>query len=416
MDDPQVVEAWNTRLVGYCDLDGRPGIKLAMHEAPDRRRYLYVGSIFEPGWSIVDVTDAEHPKLVNYLDGPPGTWTLQVQVADGLLMGGLEQPPAGWLPPGGPPAEKGVMLWDLRDDPLHPRFLSHYAVDGTGTHRNFYAGGDVAVLSATARGYQHRIALFVDVSDPVHPREISRWWWPGQNIAAGEKPDFSVYLHGPAYLQGDRAYLGYGRVGMVVLDVSDIRAPKLVNRVSFGDLGSPRPGCHSAVPLPGHGLVVVNSEAHQDNAGDVDPLNYTFVVRESGDDYTVISAFPMPRPSLGLGYRSYYEKGGRFGPHNQHQQQGQSILAPNDNIVYMTYFNAGLRIFDVSDPFMPEEVGYFVPDDPSVRRGPRPAQLVTQFEDVLVDDRGFIFCTDKNRGVFVIRHDTSAPMVGTRRP
>jgi hypothetical protein len=54
---------------------------------------------------------------------------------------------------------------------------------------------------------------------------------------------------------------------------------------------------------------------------------------------------------------------------------------------------------------MPEEIGYFVPDDPPVRRGPVPDQLVTQFEDVLVDDRGNIFCTDKNRGLFVLRFD-----------
>ena len=31
--------------------------------------------------------------------------------------------------------------------------------------------------------------------------------------------------------------------------------------------------------------------------------------------------------------------------------------------------------------------------------------LETQFEDVLVDVRGNIFCTDKNTGVFVLRTD-----------
>lgn len=37
--------------------------------------------------------------------------------------------------------------------------------------------------------------------------------------------------------------------------------------------------------------------------------------------------------------------------------------------------------------------------------GPVHDQLVTQFEDVLVDDRGYIFCTDENRGLFVLRFD-----------
>jgi hypothetical protein len=28
---------------------------------------------------------------------------------------------------------------------------------------------------------------------------------------------------------------------------------------------------------------------------------------------------------------------------------------------------------------------------------------VTQFEDVLVDARGYVYCTDKNHGLFVLR-------------
>lgn len=410
-DAPKVVESRNVRLVGYCDLDGRPGIKLAMHAAAGKR-YLYVGSVFHSGWSIVDVTDPAEPRLANFVPGPPQTWTLQVQVADGLLVTGLERPRPGWTEGATDEAQTGIYTWDLRDDPVHPRLLSHFPTGGTGTHRNFYAGGRLAILAAGLDGFQHRAAVLVDLSDPADPREISRWWWPGQHLAGGEVPDREVYFHGPAYIDGDRAYLGYGRVGMVCLDISDPAAPRLAGRVDFGDFGSVRPGCHSAVPLPGRDLLVVNSEAHQDHASDVDPLNYTVVVRRDGDSFTIISAFPMPRPRPGLGYRSYYDKGGRFGPHNQHHQQGQACLAPNEETVYMTYFNAGLRIFDISDPFMPEEIGFFVPDDPPVRRGPKPDQLVTQFEDVLVDDRGFIYCTDKNRGVFVLRFDPAAPAIG----
>lgn len=407
-DIPAVLESLNTRLIGYCDLDGRPGLKLAMHEADDGRRYMYVGSVFHAGWSIVDVTDPAAPTLVNFLEGPPNTWTLQVQVADGKLITALEHPAKGWTNgESDAPPQDGFMIWDL-SDPVHPQLLGRYSDGPPGTHRNFYAGGDVVILASGLPGFMHRIAVFVDISDPANPRELSKWWWPGQHIAGGEIPQHEVYFHGPAYVHGHRAYLGYGRVGMVVLDVSDMTAPKLVARVNFGDLGSGRPGTHSAVPIPGTGLIVANSEAHQDHPGEVDPLNYTMVVREEGDEYTIMSAFPMPAPSGDFPYRNYYEKGARFGPHNQHHQQGQKLLAPNDELVYMTYFNAGLRIFSIADPMMPVEVGYFVPDDPRIRRGPVPDQLVTQFEDVLVDDRGYIYCTDKNRGLFVIAFDNPA--------
>ena len=73
--------------------------------------------------------------------------------------------------------------------------------------------------------------------------------------------------------------------------------------------------------------------------------------------------------------------------------------------MFLTYFNAGLRVIDVSDARQPREVGWFVPPDPQVRRGTLPTKLVAQSEDVLVDRRGFIYLTDKNHGLYVLSYD-----------
>jgi hypothetical protein len=100
---------------------------------------------------------------------------------------------------------------------------------------------------------------------------------------------------------------------------------------------------------------------------------------------------------------SYCAKGGRFGPHDQHQPQGQSRLQPVGDYIYLTYFNAGLQVFDVSDPYTPKIAGYYIPDAPPARRGPLPTDLVTQSEDVLVDRRGDAYVTDKNAGVTILR-------------
>ena len=55
-------------------------------------------------------------------------------------------------------------------------------------------------------------------------------------------------------------------------------------------------------------------------------------------------------------------------------------------------------------PRAPKEIGYFLPPDPTVRRGPLPKTgLVTQSEDVLADCRGNIFVSDKNHGIYVLR-------------
>jgi hypothetical protein len=114
--------------------------------------------------------------------------------------------------------------------------------------------------------------------------------------------------------------------------------------------------------------------------------------------------FPLPRPEAGLPYDNYYEKGGRFGPHNQHHGQSNPAHYTLRDHVLLTYFNAGLRIFDVRDPLQPVECGHFVPEDPAIRLGSLPSKLVTQFEDVLVDARGYIYCTDKNYGLFILRY------------
>ncbi len=74
------------------------------------------------------------------------------------------------------------------------------------------------------------------------------------------------------------------------------------------------------------------------------------------------------------------------------------------NLFYMTWFNAGLRVYDVSDVNVPKEIGYFIPPKPSKRFGPMPEDdLVVQTEDVLVDRRGYIYITDKNMGIYILK-------------
>jgi hypothetical protein len=113
---------------------------------------------------------------------------------------------------------------------------------------------------------------------------------------------------------------------------------------------------------------------------------------------------PQPIPSPETGLSSYFEKGGRFGPHNQHHPDGD-LLYQGGDLLFMTYFNAGLRVFDISEPRDPREVGWYVAETPVQRYGAMPHHLETQFEDVLVDRRGYIYCTDKNWGLFVLRAD-----------
>jgi hypothetical protein len=55
----------------------------------------------------------------------------------------------------------------------------------------------------------------------------------------------------------------------------------------------------------------------------------------------------------------------------------------------------------------PHITGYYIPDDPAQRRGPLPAKLVHQAQDVLVDRRGVIYLSEGNSGIYILRHQTS---------
>jgi hypothetical protein len=399
---PAVDESDAIELVGYHDLADRPGFKMAIQRRDDRW-YLYLGSFWASGWSIVDVTDPTAPELVRFVEGPAGARTGQIQVAGGVMATPVERPSGDGV--GVDPSAFGIMLWDVASDPTEPRLLGRYASGGSGMHRSFHDGGKL--LYATLRdpdGFRRSILVVLDVSDPAAPTEIGRWWYPGQHVAGGEVPlPGKVRLHGPAYVFGDRAYAGWGRGGALILDVADPRRPRLVSRVDFGDFANTS-GVHSVIPVDGRSLLVANTEATQE--GIAAAPNPTVVIDVADEtEPRIISTMPIPRPSPDLPFRNYHEKGGRFGPHNQHHYQGHPDHYRLDDLVALTMFNAGLRMYDIADPYLPVEVGSFVPEAPRRRFGPRPkTALVCSLEDVLIDARGNIFCTDANQGLFVLRH------------
>src|SRR3546814_2153505 len=89
----------------------------------------------------------------------------------------------------------------------------------------------------------------------------------------------------------------------------------------------------------------------------------------------LVSLFPLPAAPEGAPWRTFCERGGRFGPHNQHQPQYQDILYQGEDLCFLTYFNAGLRILDISDAAQPREVGWFLPPDPTERSEEHTSEL-----------------------------------------
>ena len=92
---PQGYFARNIEPIGYHDLNGKPAFKLAMQEV-NLRWYLYVAHLWHRGWSVLDVTDPTAPEYCSFIPGPENTWTIQVQVAEGKMITGLERIAPGW--------------------------------------------------------------------------------------------------------------------------------------------------------------------------------------------------------------------------------------------------------------------------------------------------------------------------------
>jgi hypothetical protein len=72
--------AQNVRIVGYSNLNDKPGFKISIREHQGRW-YLYMGHFWQPGWSIVDVTDPAKPEVVKFIAGQKNTATLQMELS-----------------------------------------------------------------------------------------------------------------------------------------------------------------------------------------------------------------------------------------------------------------------------------------------------------------------------------------------
>jgi hypothetical protein len=404
---PSGWEANNMEPIGYSRLENRKGaFKMAIKKV-NGRWYLYMGHLWHYGWSIVDVTDPREPKFLKTVPGPGNTWTIQMTLHDNIMITALEKSSLAWGADPNKPNEEGVLVWDI-SDPVNPRQLSHWKTGATGTHRNSYPGGKYAYLSAAMPGFSSNILMILDISDPAHPKEAGRWWMPGQK--AGEaKPEGPEGFHGPANISpdGKMASMAYSPA-VVNLDISDAANPKLIGKLNFSPPfnAAGAPSLHSVLPLWDRNLLHVNSEAIAERCNEA--LNFAGLIDNRNPARPrLISLFPVPIPPGGAPYKNFCEKGGRFGPHNINQEIHLPDVERPGNLIYLTYFNAGLRIYDINDPLLPMEGGWFIPPQPSERAGPLPRDLVTQTEDVLVDTRGYIYVTDKQWGLWILRYTGS---------
>lgn len=373
----KTLEASGLRLIGHSDLDGRGDGMQIMREGDA----LYVGHLGTSGMAttVLDVSDLAAPRIVHQIPAAAGSHSHKVQTADGLLLVNEERFR------GGEPFSAGMIVYDIAT-PFAPRRIGYFDSGGEGVHRIVWTGGNYAYVSAVPEGFDDRIFVIVDMSDPKHPVEAGRWWWQGMWRGGGEvldQPPGKRYAAHHALLDGNIAHLAYGDVGMVVLDLSDVSHPVHIATLPW----SPGGDTHTCMPLPARKLVVATDEAIKERCNEDLKLVRVIDVSDPAAP-KALSSCPVPEGD-------YCERGLRFGPHNLHENRAGSYVS--DRLTFVTYFNAGLRVYDITDASAPVEIAHWVPEA-------APGQPATQINDLFVDRDGTIFVTDRvGGGLFVLR-------------
>ncbi|RUS01601.1 LVIVD repeat-containing protein [Pectobacterium polaris] len=401
----------NMRLIGHSDQGGRPdGVQVMVH-----RGYAYIGHMVSQGVSIVDVRDAKNPKPAGFIAAPPGTWNIHLQTHDDLLLVvnardlfadasfaeekvyytrsvadtvSTKQQGKSW--------SAGLRIFDI-STPDKPREISFLPLDGIGIHRIWYVGGRWAYVSALLDGYSDYIFLTIDLADPLRPEVAGRYWLPGMHTAGGETaswPEGKRYALHHAIISGDTAYGSWRDGGLTLLDVSDRTNPQLISHRNWSPpFGG---GTHTALPLPDRDLLIVLDEAVLDNQEDGEKLIWVFDIREPSNPVS-IATFPQPKEA------DYVKKGAHFGPHNLHENRPGSFIS--SSLIFATYQNAGVRAYDISNPYQPKETGALVPAAPARMVDKRPGRpQIIQSCDVFVDADGIIYSTDYNAGLSIIEY------------
>jgi hypothetical protein len=391
----------NMKIISYT-----PGVSISVAEplinmwAKGARRLLPIGDGF------LDVSNPAKPEIVNqhaWIRGQTNVvyntklkkWILMTSASMPLSGATPEYPHGRWDPGAREKAMsykglRGIRTYDVTN-PEKPSLLQEYNTGSTGhgTHMNFYDGGQYAYLDCgwtdqlrmeQAQRVFSTALMIVDMSDPSNVQEVSKWWAPGQMLDEDEQykqwtfaNDHSSWscAHGapvvPQRIEdgGRYGYGGFAAFGMYVFDFSDIRHPKAVGRAFWPFEPMSDIPYHTVYPI-------ITDDAHPKLrnlafstveclfADGREPYHTPHVI-DLSDPHNpqIIGLFPRPKPPEDAPYTDFIFARGRFGSHNPQAWVAPGQMRPE--LAIIAWFNAGVRVFDLSEPTAPREVAWYVP-------------------------------------------------------
>ncbi len=387
----------NMRLLAHDALGefGGMGEGISLQLAKGGRRILWMAHESAPkNFTAVDVTDPRKPKMLLQTDLPHrGMRSNSLEVCGDVMAVAYQTTKAGDKP-------AGVELFDI-SNPEAPKSISLFDCSGPhsrGVHQVWFVDGEYVHFSGGAADFRPRNPLddqiyrIIDVRNPSKPTEAGRWWLPGTRegddapaLARHPKFDSGIRVHNTNVYpdRPDRAYIAYIDGGAHVLDISDKARPKLLG--SWNPHPPNNGFTHTVLPLLERDLLIVSDECVRNNGEDWPKLTWVLDARNERN-LVSIATLPLPEP------REFRNPKGRYGSHNLHENRpGPSFRS--DTRIFGAYFGGGVRVHDLTNPYQPKEIAYYVPEAP---KGSKVGSV--QINDVYVDENQIVYAMDRFSG------------------
>ena len=175
---PKGGQGEHVKVIGFSGLDGRyGGFKIAIKHTANDKWYLYTGHSFNQGWSIVDVTDPAqaalrevHPVQDRRQEHHHRAGDAARQSDDHLAqqLHAAEEAAAG-----------GAAVGHQRSGKSQAGRLAGWAAPPARIAIPIPAA-NTPISRPAIPGFKGNIMVILDVSDPAHPKDVGKWWQPGQ--------------------------------------------------------------------------------------------------------------------------------------------------------------------------------------------------------------------------------------------
>jgi hypothetical protein len=438
-------EAQDMELVGHDDLQGRSAYQPTIHQQRGRfiayvghhggkARNPLTGRDEDNGTSIVDVTDPAKPRYLVHIPGPAGGpeqgGAQMARVCDRQGKTYLLRTYGNNVP------NSGHEVWDVTDH-ANPTKASTVVTGLTSTHKNWWEcdtgiayliSGDLAKANPMEVGPSgwrtQRMTKIYDLSDPAKPVFVRDFGLAGQEPGSTGPIPIAQGAHGPIVV-GNRVYIAHGTSADGALQIVDrdklLKGPKEptaanLNAPEIARLYmSPNWGGHTAFPVLGmkiadwaantkgqtRDFVVLVSEAIANECREFRHATFMVDVTTETRPFSV-ATFQVPEAKGG-----FCKRGGRFGPHSSSESFAPIFYG---KLVFVAYFNGGVRAVDIRNPYSPREAGFYIPAttertaERCVTEPARSCKVAIQTNNVENDERGFVYLADRaNTGLHIVR-------------